>query len=254
MKKINVFDISRLRTEESFGFVKKVIELTAKLPGMDGPITTEGEGGASSTLVDARTLLMDKQDKLDLALKNPTSVPTTKEATQRDAFRDKAWQKSRMFLKIMMENPLAEKSKLAAVLFALYEKYGDPTSLSRTEESGILHNLIQDLSEHNSNFEKIHFTEWFNQLEDAEEAYLDAWKQNDTERKGLAVGVIQQAKKDMENAYRNLVEQVNSLARVYGEEYYEDFIDSMNLLINDHKKVLKLRATLIKKKKADKEK
>ena len=58
----------------------------------------------------------------------------------------------------------------------------------------------------------------------------------------------------MENAYRNLVEQVNSLARVYGEEYYEDFIDSMNLLINDHKKVLKLRATLIKKKKADKEK
>ena len=153
-----------------------------------------------------------------------------------------------------MENPLAEKSKLAAVLFTLYEKYGDPTSLSRTEESGILHNLIQDLSEHNSNFEKIHFTEWFNQLEDAEEAYLDAWKQNDTERKGLVVGVIQQAKKDMENAYRNLVEQVNSLARVYGEEYYEDFIDSMNLLINDHKKVLKLRATLIKKKKADKEK
>ena len=254
IKQIVYFDLSRLRTEEDFGFLTKVMDLYPKLPGLDkAPVVNEGEGGASSTLIDKTTVFSEAVNEFDVVLKESTEYPTTKDLTDADAKRDAAWRDSRAFIKAMTAYPDAEKSTLAVTVLSLFDKYGDPTMLSRTEESAILHNLLQDLNAVSGDLSTVFFDGWKKYLEDSEKAYVEARKKNEDERASRITGIVKEAREKADEAYKALVDQVNALAMVYGVDYYVEFIDSLNVIISDHKTILKRRDTLNKKKRAEEE-
>lgn len=135
MKQLSALNIARLRTEESFGYQKQVVAETANLPN-------EEPSGAQTAAV---TTFKTNVNAFDDALKASATNPATATATATDDARDASWRGSNNYLTAMCAHPDAEIAAYAAEVKSLYDKYGDPTKLAQTEESGVLHNLLQDL-------------------------------------------------------------------------------------------------------------
>ena len=148
MKQLSTLNIARLRTEESFGYLKQVETETANLP-----IGGEAETPSEISLLSATNPLLETKvneftttvDAFDDALKASSTNPATATATATDDARDASWRGANNYVTAMCAHPTAEVAANAAEAKSLFDKYGDPTKLAQTEESGVLHNLLQDL-------------------------------------------------------------------------------------------------------------
>ena len=148
MKQLSALNIARLRTEESFGYQKQVVAETANLP-----ISEEEERPGGLSVMSATDSVLETKvnefttavDAFDDALKASATNPATATATATDDARDASWRGSNNYLTAMCAHPDEEIAVYAAETKSLFDKYGDPTKLAQTEESGVLHNLLQDL-------------------------------------------------------------------------------------------------------------
>lgn len=79
----------------------------------------------------------------------------------------------------MTEHPDVATATAAMEVKRLFDTYGDPTSLAQTEESGVLHNLIQDLKALDAEKARLlALTPWINNLENKEKAFKEAFQKN----------------------------------------------------------------------------
>lgn len=165
MKQLSALNIARLRTEESFGYQKQVVAETANLPN-------EEPSGAQTAAV---TTFKTNVNAFDDALKASATNPATATATATDDARDASWRGSNNYLTAMCAHPDAEIAAYAAEVKSLYDKYGDPTKLAQTEESGVLHNLLQDLEAlESSKRTALNLDVWITDLKTKENAFLAA--------------------------------------------------------------------------------
>lgn len=251
MKQITSFNIARLRVEEDFGFLKLVVaETDCLISDSDSP--DEISVPAASTPVTLTTSIATFKsavDTFDNALKDSATVPSSAIAAEADTARDNAWRGANNYLKAMTAHPTETVRKTAAEVKTLFDKYGDPTALPQTEESGILHNLLQDLKAiDNGKLASIFFEAWLTNLDACEEAFLAAVSQRTEEEAARQVGIVKESRQAADTAYRSLTGLVNALAVVNGDEVYSTFIDRVNVLIDRQKMVLKARATNNRKK------
>ena len=150
----------------------------------------------------------------------------------------------------MTVHPDEEKRSLAVEMKGLCDKYGDPTSLPQTEESGILHNLLQDFDSYlEDTLSSVGVDAWLDDLREKENAFLEAVAARTEQEASRTVGIVKQKRQSADEAYRSLVDLVNALAVVNGDAPYATFIDHVNVLIDQQKSVLKARATNNAKKK-----
>lgn len=242
MKQIVPFNIARLRVEEDFGYQKLILAETANL-------TPEGATGIPPSLISAIETFDSVIADFDNALKDSASTPSTALAAEADSARDNAWRGANNYLKAMTAHPTNDVRQTAIETKTLFDKYGDPTTLPQTEESGVLHNLLQDLKAiDGSKLTAIAFDAWQANLESCEAAFLAAVSQRTEEEAARQVGAVKEARQAADNAYRSLVELVNALTVVNGEAPYATFIDHVNAIIDRQKTVLKTRQTNAKKK------
>ena len=110
MKKIVTLNVKQLRTEECFGYLKLVLAETENLPEEETPSVLTASENAFGTKFGAAT----------------------------DAGRDDSWRGTNAYVKAMCNHPTADVASAAAEVKSLFDKYGDPTSLAQTEESGVL--------------------------------------------------------------------------------------------------------------------
>lgn len=251
-KKIKRFSTKKMHVEEDFGFLKLV--------GNEAKACfSEDEGGSPSelsVLTSASPLLTttldafyDAVDGFDAALKGPNTTPSAKMASESDNTRDQSWRGINAYTKAMTAHPDAAIRTTAEEAKALFDKYGDPTNLPQTEESGVLHNLLQDLlALPEEKRTSLALDAWIEDLKAKEAAFQAAVQARTTEEATQTVGIIKQSRQTADLAYDKLVETVNALAVVEGEATYATFIDHMNALIDRQKTVLKTRSTLNEKK------
>ena len=265
MKKINTLNVKQLRTEEDFGFLQQVSAETAYLPVEEGeddrPVIESvnddtpavvSSVGATPALTTAKDNFKAALDTFDDALKDSAGLSAAAAATEADNLRDAAWRGANAYVKAMIAHPTEAASSAAVEVKSLFDKYGDPTSLSQTEESGVLHNLIQDLKALDSNkLTAAAFSPWLTNMETREENYLTSAQVRTEEEASRITGIVKQSRLAAEGAYRSLVEMVNALCLVNGEAPYATFIDHVNVLIDRQKTVLKSRSTKSAKKKED---
>ena len=237
MKKIKTISLSSLRTEEDFGFLKLIVTETANLPKEDG----SGSSPALTAAVSAFSLAVDT---FDAALKDSTKSQCASIAAEADSARDASWRGLNNYLKAMTVHPDEEKRSLAVEMKGLCDKYGDPTSLPQTEESGILHNLLQDFDAYLEDvLRSVGADAWVNDLRTKENAFLSAVANRTEEESMRTVGIVKQTRQSADEAYRSLVDLVNALAVVNGDAPYATFINHVNVLIDQQKSLLKARAT-----------
>lgn len=237
MKKIKTISLSSLRTEEDFGFLKLIVTETANLPKEDG-------SGSSPALTAAKSAFSSAVDAFDAALKDSTKSQCASIAAEADSARDASWRGLNNYLKAITVHPDEEKRSLAVEMKGLCDKYGDPTSLPQTEESGILHNLLQDFDAYLEDvLRSVGADAWVNDLRTKEDAFLSAVANRTEEESMRTVGIVKQTRQSADEAYRSLVDLVNALAVVNGDAPYATFINHVNVLIDQQKSVLKARAT-----------
>ena len=246
MKQIASFNIARLRVEEDFGFLKLVVAETGSLVSdSDSPDEISVlAASAPTTLATSVATFKNAVDAFDDALKDSATVPSTALAAEADAARDNAWRAANNYLKAMAAHPTESLRRTATEFKTLFDKYGDPTSLPQTEESGILHNLLQDLKAiGNGKLSTIAFEAWLTHLESCETSFLSAVSQRTEEEAARQVGIVKESRQAADAAYRSLAGLVNALAVVNGDEAYATFIDRVNAISDRQKTVLKARQT-----------
>ena len=235
MKKIKNYGVTTLHVEELFGYLKQVETETANLP-----IGEDERPGGLSVMAATDSVLETKVnefttavDAFDDALKASATNPATATATAADDARDASWRGGNNYLTAMCAHPDAEIAAYAAEAKSLYDKYGDPTKLAQTEESGVLHNLLQDLEA----------------LDSSKRTALNAAAAERTEADAARqVGIVKETRTAAEAAYRSLVDTVNALAMINGDAEYATFIDHVNAMIERQKAISKARVTRAKKK------
>ena len=238
MKKILTLNIKQLRTEESFGYLKQVSVEAKNLPSEEPP----------AALTAATTTFDSGFNAFDEALKASATNPATVTATATDDARDASWRGANNYLTAMCVHPTAEVATAAAEAKSLFDKYGDPTKLAQTEESGILHNLLQDLEAFDSaKRTSLNLDVWITDLKTKEEAFLAAAAQRTEADASRQVGIVKETRTAAEAAYRSLVDTVNALAMINGDAAYATFIDHVNAMIERQKAISKARSTRAKK-------
>lgn len=232
MKQLSILNIARLRTEESFGYQKQVETETANLP-----IGGEAETPSEISLLSATNPLLETK---------VNEFTTTVDAF--DDARDASWRGANNYVTAMCAHPTAEVAANAAEAKSLFDKYGDPTKLAQTEESGVLHNLLQDLEAlESSKRTALNLDVWITDLNTKEDAFLAAAAQRTEADAAHQVGIVKETRTAAEAAYRSLVDTVNALAMINGDAEYATFIDHVNAMIERQKAISKARTTRAKK-------
>ena len=238
MKKIKTISLTSLRVEEDFGFQKLILAETENLPSEETPSAQTAAVTAFETAFNA----------FDTALKASATNPATASATDADTARDQSWRAANAYVKAMCSHPTADIANAASEAKSLFDKYGDPTSLAQTEESGILHNLLQDLEAFDSaKRTSLNLDVWITDLQAKEDAFLAAAAQRTEADATRQVGIVKETRTAADAAYRSLVDTVNALALLNGDAEYATFIDHVNALIDRQKSILKARTTRAKK-------
>lgn len=255
MEQIYVFNPIRLRNEEAFGFFKLVISLLPHLlkeAEPENPDVVSVEGGVSAlsgsgevinAMLEAPINAFETAVRaFDETLENSTA--DSAEAKAYEELRDRLWRSNNAYIKAMTAHPNPELAAIAERVKAEFDKYGDVTYLPVVQESGALHNLIQDIQAIPAqDRSKIHYEEWLNALDTAENSYLVAVAARTDVRSEKEVGAVKRTRTEAEAAYTHLVEVVNLLAKVEGDTAYLPFINRMNVLIAEQRSTLKARQT-----------
>ena len=243
MKKITTINLTRLRTEEDFGFLKLILAETENLPAEETPSILTAAVNSFETAFNA----------FDAALKASATNPATASATDADVERDQSWRGINAYVinayvKAMCSHPTDDVASAATEAKSLFDKFGDPTSLAQTEESGVLHNLLQDLEAFDSaKRTSLALDVWIADLKTKEEAFLAAAARRTEADAARQVGIVKETRTAAEAAYRSLVDTVNALAMINGDAEYATFIDHVNAMIERQKAISKARTTRAKK-------
>lgn len=250
MKKIATLSLTNLHVEECFGYLKLVSAETGLLKQEDRPVINALPTPASlDSMVDTFNASVEEFDD---ALKESSTTPATTAASAADNQRDASYRGLFAYTKAMEAYPVEATAAMATEVKKLIDKYGNPTELPQTEESGILHNLLQDLKAlPDEKRTALALDPWINDLENKELNFLSTVQTRTEEQAIRLVGIVKQSRLAAEKNYREMVELINALVMINGDADYATFIDHVNVLISNQKTVLKTRKTVNAKKRPE---
>ena len=262
MSKIKEFGLSRLWVEEDFGFQQLVYKELPKMGYETGddedepdlPSVQSVAAGTFKAGVDAKVAaFVAAFEKFDEALKDSEKLASSALVTKADDARDYAWRGVSNYLRAMTMHPDADVAAAAVEGEEVVDKYGDPTNLSYTAESGTLHNFLQDLEAIPSEKRTLlGIDPWTARLRKENDAFLLAIQQKAEEKDAREVGVVKEARQEADEAYRAMVDTINVVANLEEGTTYDAFIGAVNQHIETQKTTLKSRATRNKNKKDEK--
>ena len=249
MEELQAIRLGHLTQDGSFSFLnftKKKLTLLPQdssepeLPDVQSVLRTLAL--KSPRLQKAVDKFVEAVEAFDAALRMARKKPLTEQLASADEDRDKAWMGSNTYINAMLNHPDAEVAAVAKIAREIFDKYGNPTRLSRKEESSSLHNLLQDIEAMESR-ETIDFDPWYNWMKTAHEAYealrTERADAKNREEKGLA----QEARTTAEDAYREMAKVLNSVVVYEETDEYDKFINRINNEIDELSALIKQRET-----------
>jgi hypothetical protein len=144
-----------------------------------------------------------------------------------------------------LQHFIPSKADAARCVEAVLVRHGNPTSLSYTQENGVVLRLVQDLSEPatRARLNLLNATEWFDELKESNEKFISLFTACDEEQAGMAAGAVRQTRLAVAEAYHACVTRINALAEVEGNDAYAPVIAAVNRLIAYQENALYARGT-----------
>ena len=227
-----------LRSEEDFGFQTKVVELTAY-------ILVE----ADQAIIQSYVATVNAWDEV-LKIEQKNSHTAAVQAADERA--DHAWRKANAQAKLLTEYPIEEKRNAAVEAYAIFQKYGDITTMAFNEEYGNMKNLLQELQAMGeAKLTLIDLKVWVDEMQAAYDDYMLHSLAKAQEEGDKTKGIINQRRLETDDAYYALVKRINAGAEYNGPEPYVAFIDAVNALIDAAKTTIAARKTRAANKKKE---
>ena len=174
--------------------------------------------------------------ELDKVFKLSQKNLLTDEIAASDAVRDKAYRAYYACVKALVDFPDEEMAAAAKILFQHLKDYNINLQGQMDKQTGELLNLTADLTEkYAEQVATLNLTKVAEKLKEANDQTAALIKQRDEAEAGRKVGVTKQARAEVDKAYRNLIQVVNALILMEGEENYADFANTQNQLIRRYK-------------------
>lgn len=231
MKQIKNFDLSRLRTEECFGFLQQVNSTAGQL------LTAETD----KAMVDAFSAAVDAYDT---ALKQSEKNSKTSGMTAADEEADAAWRTARAYAKAIASHPDKTLAAIGQKLYDLFAKFGDLAGLGYHEEYARYYNLLQELTAVSADErQSAAFDVWLENMNGCYARFIELRNEKVNEDVTYQTGVVKECRTAAEEAYKVFVQRVNALCIVMGEDSYRSFIDLVNVVIDSLNSTLAARAT-----------
>lgn len=172
----------------------------------------------------------------DDALKVSQKSLTTDDIVSADNLRDSLYRSYRKAVKGMTGFPVATIAEAAKVLAQHIKDYGIDPKMQLDKETGLLTNFCADLKgKYAEQAATLGLTEVVTQLSDANQQVNTLIEQRDNEYAARTVGAMKTARAATDEAYRQLIQVVNALVLIDGEENYANFIDLQNAVILRYK-------------------
>lgn len=249
MEALQAISLGRLTQDGSFSFLnftKKKLTLLPQdssepdLPDVQSVLRTLSL--KSPRLQKAVDRFVEAVDAFDSALRMARKKPLTEKLSVADEDRGKAWVGSNTYINAMLNHPDQEVVAVAKIAREIFDKYGNPTRLSRKEESSILHNLLQDIEAMES-METIYFDPWYNWIKTAHETYEALRSERADLKDRTKIGMAQETRTAAEDAYREMAKVLNSVVVYEETDEYDAFINAINNEIEETSVLIKSRET-----------
>jgi hypothetical protein len=117
----------------------------------------------------------------------------------------------------------------------VFDTYGNLASKPLNEETSAINNIIQELEgTYASDVGKVGLTNWVMELKKRNEEVSGLIEERFDESAGRSTVVLKEARAALDESYRGIVERLNALVIIEGEENYEPFIKRWNAVITQY--------------------
>ena len=180
----------------------------------------------------------------DAAMMKVVKSAITDEKEAADMKRDELLTGSFELIRVTTKHFDATKCAAAKRLAALLSTYQGSDKAEYNDETSRIRNYIQELrsEKYTADATAIGLTEWIEPLEDANEACATLADQYNTEQRDKnASGKVRTLRLATDKAYRALVERINALTLLNGDEKYADLITRWNTRIDAYRNAISRR-------------
>jgi len=230
MKAQNI-TFGRMRNDEHFQFHTEFIELVKR-------------SGAANLKVEAQfEAYLPCFHRADEALKKIPKSALTEEIQKADKRRDSAFTALVYKHRSALSDFRPEIQQAAKKLSILFNTYGNLSRKPLVEQTSGIYNIMQELrGGYAEAIQTLELQELVDELEAAGNHFSLLYRQRLDESAQKTKTVLSQERKNMDAAYRQLVQRLNALILVEGEAAFADFVQALNTLISKYKTLMAQRA------------
>ena len=227
MSKINGIDLSRLNNNGNYQYhvdVRKLLdEADPRRLGV-------------SMLYDGYVNAIIREDE---ALKKIVASEYTRKIKEADRARDKVYTSLATNIRTARKHYNASVVDSAEKLAMIVKSYDRVTSKPYREQTSAIYNILQEFKgKYAPDIELLRLTEMVDELERTNKVTESLIDTRADERASANHDTMKEARKVTDAAYRAIVERINALIVVEGEENYAEFVIKLNELINEYKPLL----------------
>ena len=233
IKQISNFQLRVLRMAGFLEFMLQVKNIVMAFRNSGEP----GMSQLPEKVEAAYTPFVDSVSQMDSTYKLSRTSEYTQQIADEDTRRDSLYlalkNQVQMFMRFTFD---AEKQEAATYLWNIMKKYNVDVDENYYEESGKLQQMLQELEADNvagQHITTLGLTSFVTQLKTANEAVRTMLSQRNDERMLQEKAALAKARKEVVQAYRELVLMINATAAIGNDPHlFDEVISQVNELIN----------------------
>lgn len=232
VKKIEDVNMSKFRNGVHYDGLSAIAEMA------------EGDTAVNEKATAQVLVLKKKLAKEDECLKISQKNKKSDEIAEQDHLRDDCYTSIKEIATAMTRVPDEETQEAAEDVMQSLKDYNISTRDKLIDQTGKTTNLVADFeSKLATQVEKLGLAQLVAKLKAANDSVHSLMVERNTEEGAKVLGALKAARAETDTAYYNLVEKVNALSVVDGDNDYSTFINSVN------EELKKLKQTISKTKK-----
>ena len=226
MKKFFTLDKSRLTNGQHFAFITAFTQ------------EIQAISGAPAKLQATFDAMVEAQKVEDKYLKMAQGSELTGKIREADTLRDESYRKLRDIVKVWAGSGTEPQATAAAALQRVIKTYKINTSAQMDEESGLMANLITDLStaDMQANIKAIGAEKLLDGMKQGNGQVITLLKQRDEADSTKVIGALRKARIESDKAYTDATEAIEAFNFVQGG--YDSLIDRWNATVNRYQEML----------------
>jgi len=181
-------------------------------------------------------------DREDAALKKIVKSAITRQIQDADKARDAIYSGIVATNSAALKHFSADVRGAAERLKIVFDTYGNIARKPRNDETSAIYNILQELNgKYAPDAAIVGITAWVAELETRNNAFAALMRERFDETAGQTDIVLKDARAEVDAAYMAIRERINALVVVNGTQAYENFIRTLNAVIDKYNAVLNAR-------------